>query len=150
MGRILDLPCPSVFGDLRIPGDMSGLHRTDSIRSPRTRVQLILPSQPKNDHWKIADSMVESTCSSLPISSKHTSSVTPNAFFCRSAKRGPEMAIWIGFKLSKPLIVVRRLICAYRKLHLGIFNRMQHCYILIAWLARPPSEQDMASSCRRP
>jgi hypothetical protein len=31
----------------------------------------------------------------------------------------------------------RRIHCASRKLHPAIFGPMQHCYILIAWLARP-------------
>lgn len=39
-------------------------------------------------------------------------------FLLSSAKRGPETAIRIGFKLSKLLIVVRRLIALLKKQYL--------------------------------
>jgi len=113
--RLVLLRMTSIFEDLYAYAP--GLHWSDSVRLPRARVQLGLANRPENSHWKIADSNVESTCSSLPISSKRTSSVAQNAFYYRSAKREPEMVIRTGFRHNKLLIVVRRLNALRKKLH---------------------------------
>ncbi len=97
-------------------GYISHLHLSDPVRLPRTRVKLKLPNRPRNNHWKTSDLMAESTCSLLPICSKRTSNVIPNAFFGRSERRQPKIAIRTGFRINKLLIVVRRLNALHKEL----------------------------------